>query len=224
MRDQIDQKTQDRWNNEQKFLKKLIIEKDLFKWNLDKNSDKCLKYIGGVDISFSKDDPNIACSFLVVLKYPELKPVYEDYEYVKLDMPYVPGFLAFREASHLLKLFNKLKNDPSKSQFYPEVVLADGNGILHNNGCGIASHLGVHLGIPTIGCGKTVFFVDGLRKDIVFNKFRTTVKKGGDFVELVGESGRVWGAALKSNDECIDPIIVSLGTQISLKTALQIVI
>lgn len=97
------------------------------------------------------------------------QPVYEDYEYVKLDMPYVPGFLAFREASHLLKLFNKLKNDPSKSQFYPEVVLADGNGILHNNGCGIASHLGVHLGIPTIGCGKTVFFVDGLRKVKIFS-------------------------------------------------------
>ncbi len=42
--------------------------------------------------------------------------------------------------------------------------MTDGNGILHTNACGLASHLGVLIGIPTIGIGKTIFYVDGLRK------------------------------------------------------------
>lgn len=83
----------------------------MFKWNLDKKSENCLKYVAGVDISFHKENSDIACSYLIVMSYPELKTVYEDYEYVKLDMPYIPGFLAFREASHILKLFKKLQGD-----------------------------------------------------------------------------------------------------------------
>ena len=46
--------------------------------------------------------------------------------------------------------------------------MTDGNGILHQNGFGLASHLGVLLDIPTIGCGKTIFNVDGLDKKIIF--------------------------------------------------------
>lgn len=76
-----------------------------------------LKYVAGVDISFSQDVENLACSYLTVLSYPDMKVVYEDSEFVKLTMPYVSGFLAFREASHLLALFEKLlKNSP---QFVP---------------------------------------------------------------------------------------------------------
>lgn len=86
--------------------------------------------------------------------------MYKDYEFVHLDLPYIPGFLAFREAPHLLKLIEKLKK--TKSQFIPQVILVDGNGILHQNGFGLASHLGVLANIPTIGCGKTVFYVDGI--------------------------------------------------------------
>lgn len=88
-----------------------------------------LKYVAGVDISFSQDIENLACSYLTVLSYPELEIVYEDSQFVKLTMPYVSGFLAFREAAHLLQLFENLyKNAP---QFLPQVVMVDGNGILH---------------------------------------------------------------------------------------------
>ena len=91
--------------------------------------------------------------------------VYKDYEIVKLDLPYVPGFLAFREVPHLMKLINTLKE--KRPEYIPQVILVDGNGILHQNGFGLASHLGVLADIPTIGCGKTVFNVDGMSKEKV---------------------------------------------------------
>ena len=133
--------------------------------------------------------------------------VYKDSEIVHLDLPYIPGFLAFREVPHLLKLIDKLK--ATKPQFLPQVLLVDGNGILHQNGFGLASHLGVLADIPTIGCGKTVFFVDGIssvntlilphlimNQDKVKRLCEENLHKGGDFVKLEGDSKRVWGAVI----------------------------
>ena len=82
---------------------------------------------------------------------------------MELDQPYVPGFLAFREIPSLLPLFEKLK--AKKPELWPDVILVDGNGIIHQNRFGLACHLGVLLGTPTIGCGKTFFYVDGLSKE-----------------------------------------------------------
>jgi len=61
-----------------------------------------------------------------------------------------------------VKLFHKLQ--VTKPEFTPQVIMVDGNGVLHQNACGLASHLGVLIDKPTIGVGKTVFYVDGLRK------------------------------------------------------------
>ena len=83
-----------------------------------------------------------------------------------MTIPYVPSFLAFREAPHLLKLYETLKNSESK-EFLPQLIMFDGNGILHTKGCGLASHIGVMLDIPTVGSSKTSFYVDGLTKDRV---------------------------------------------------------
>lgn len=63
-----------------------------------------LKYVGGVDISFSKKDPSVACGTLVVLDFHTLQVVYEDFSVVTLNVPYVPGFLAFREVLVLFVL------------------------------------------------------------------------------------------------------------------------
>ena len=82
-----------------------------------------------------------------------------------MKIPYVPSFLAFREAPHLIRLYEKLKL--SGKDCLPQVLMLDGNGILHTKGCGLASHLGVLLDIPTIGSSKTTFYVDGLTKDRV---------------------------------------------------------
>ena len=75
--------------------KKLIREDDLG------SVVEELKYVGGVDISFSKEDPSLACGTLVVLELHGLRVVYEDFSVVTLHVPYVPGFLAFREVKAL---------------------------------------------------------------------------------------------------------------------------
>jgi deoxyinosine 3'endonuclease (endonuclease V) len=82
-----------------------------------------------------------------------------------MKIPYVPSFLAFREAPHLLRLIEKLKI--SGKEYQPQLIMFDGNGILHTKGCGLASHMGVLLDLPTIGASKTSFYVDGLTKDRV---------------------------------------------------------
>lgn len=99
-------------------LKKKLIVQDDFHWKLPvsetETAQKCggiLKYVGGVDLSFRKDDPSgteTACGTLVVLDIENLNVVYQDSSVVKIDVPYVPGFLAFREVltNRLVRLYS----------------------------------------------------------------------------------------------------------------------
>lgn len=115
-----------------------------------------------------------------------MKVIYEDHEVEKAEYPYVPGFLAFKEVPVYTLLFERLKLKP---QFWPQLLLVDGNGILHTRNFGCASHVGVLFDLPTIGVGKTVFYIDGLTKTIV-KEMSDTLLKGGQFVYLVGKSGK----------------------------------
>lgn len=151
----------------QDMLKSKLILEDDFGWNLPSmgsNSDQSnannkgnLKYIGGVDISFSKEDPSTACAALVVLDAGTLEVVHEEFDVVRLQVPYIPGFLAFREAPILLGLLEKMKTN--NQHFYPQVLMVDGNGLLHPRGFGLACHLGVLADLPTIGVGKNVLIL-----------------------------------------------------------------
>lgn len=211
------------WRKEQDNLKQKLIKSDFYNFNLDNNNNTNiteLKYIAGMDISAIKHNPNIAVSALVVCDR-NLKIVYEDYNLVKMDEPYIPGFLAFREVKHLVNLINDLKNN--HPEFIPQVILVDGNGILHTKGFGLASHLGVLIDIPTIGCSKNVFNVDGISKIKVKEIAKKFLNKGGDHYPLIGDSGEQWGWAFRSNDESTNPMIISLGHKISNETALKIV-
>lgn len=208
-----------KWGKEQYELKKKLIKED-------DPVLKNIKYIAGVDISFQKqykqkkNSPLYAISALVVCDFDTLKIVYENYKLIIIDEPYIPGFLAFREVKHLVNLIEELKKD--SPQYIPQVILVDGNGVFHNKGFGLASHLGVLVDIPTVGCGKTVFAVDGITKKKVENINYYDLKKKGDSKELVGKSGVVWGYALRSTKQYDEPMIISIGHKISNETALKI--
>ena len=108
---------------------------------------KEIKYIAGCDVSMSLYSSTIYAGF-VVMSYPDMRIV--DHAVVKDEthFPYVPGLLSFREIPALLKAWELLKQKP-------DLVVVDGQGIAHPRRLGIASHLGVVLDIPTIGCGKS---------------------------------------------------------------------
>lgn len=70
------------------------------------------------------------------------------------------------------------------------------------------------LDTPTVGAGKTLFYIDGLTKEKVKDMCEKDIVKGGDFALLKGDSGKVWGAALRSTENSKNPIFVSIGTKI----------
>lgn len=216
---QVDPKILEEWKTIQNDLKAKLIETDKhsFTINTDPNTD--LSVISGMDISASVVDPSVAVSAFVICD-KDLNVLYEHFEFVKVTEPYVPGFLAFREVSHLVRQVEFLKK--VYPDFMPQVILCDGNGIFHSNRFGLACHLGVLVDIPTIGCSKTVFAVDGINKKNV-NAQARKLKKGGDYVFLTGDSGNVWGAALKSTKKSSVPMIISIGHRVSLQTALDVV-
>eukprot|EP00455_Lapot_gusevi_P057250 TRINITY_DN9693_c0_g1_i2.p1 TRINITY_DN9693_c0_g1~~TRINITY_DN9693_c0_g1_i2.p1 ORF type:complete len:300 (-),score=82.84 TRINITY_DN9693_c0_g1_i2:287-1156(-) len=210
----------EQWKEEQLKLKQKLIMFDDFDWG-DEKGKTPLKLIGGVDISFSEEDSNKACASIVVLSYPDMKVKYSDFMMVYLDQPYIPGFLAFREVPALTQLVADLRE--RKPQFVPQVIIVDGNGVLHTRGFGLASHFGVLVDIPTIGVAKKFFNVDGLMKDEVRDLCRANLRRNGDWVFLRGKSGAIWGTAMLTADSSTNPVYVSIGHRISLETASHIV-
>lgn len=212
------------WEREQHNLKQRVVLGDVDDWCKTWSSTEKVftgvTYVGGVDISFVKEDNDIACAALAVVSYPDLSLVYSKCEKVKLEHPYIPGFLAFREVNFLAKLFNELRD--SEPQYLPKVILVDGNGTLHCQGFGEACHLGVILDIPTIGVAKTLYCMDGIENNQQHkDNIRSQLLKTGDMFLLTGESGKTFGAALRSCDGAINPVYVSPGHRVSLQTAVN---
>lgn len=100
--------------------------------------------------------------------------------------------------------------------------MVDGNGILHTRSFGLACHLGVVTGLPTLGVSKNMFAVDGLTKAKTKELFEKTTY-AGEYVDLIGNSGKRWGVAYRSADNIVNPIFISTGHRISLDTAIEIV-
>ncbi len=161
-----------------------------------------------------------ACASLVVLSFPSLDVVYERFEMVVLSEPYIPGFLAFREVPPLVKLIEELRTQ--QPAMLPQVLFVDGNGILHPRQFGLACHLGVVSGIPTLGAAKKLFQMDGLDKAEIKARAVMELLRAGDFFPLTGSGGRVWGAAMRAT-EAINPTFVSPGHRIDLTDCIELV-
>ncbi|XP_018425903.1 PREDICTED: endonuclease V [Nanorana parkeri] len=208
------------WERQQTKLKDQLITSDTESWQREAEFDG-LERVGGVDLSYIKGNDTVACAMLVVLSYPKMEVIYEDCHMVTLDAPYVAGFLAFREAPSLVKAVETLRE--KRPDLMPQVLLVDGNGILHHRGFGVACHLGVLTNLPTIGVAKNLLQVDGLENSEAHKKQAKQLENGGDFFHLKGYSGHFLGAALKSCKKSSKPIYVSVGHKISLETAVRLV-
>ncbi|KAK7199949.1 endonuclease V [Novymonas esmeraldas] len=125
-----------------------------------------LVYVGGIDISFVRGTSDgVAC--LTILRYPSMELVGTYMHRCALREPYLSGFLAFREVQPVCELWESVRAELLVTQTLPQLLLVDGNGVQHPRRCGLATHLGVVLGIPTIGCTKKLLQVDGLTRETV---------------------------------------------------------
>ena len=158
-------------------------------------------FVAGVDIS-SADSDGVARGAIVVLSYPELAVVETETAEDRLTFPYIPGLLSFRESPLILAACQKLSNTP-------DLILVDGQGIAHPRRIGLASHLGLLLDLPTIGCAKS----------ILCGRQKPLGEKVGSYAELI-DDGEVIGAALRTRLG-VGPIYVSVGHKIDLPSALH---
>ncbi|XP_045425590.1 endonuclease V isoform X2 [Lemur catta] len=207
------------WTREQARLKARVVDRDTEAWQRDP-AFSGLQRVGGVDVSFVKGDSASACASLVVLSYPELKVVYEESRMVSLTAPYVSGFLAFREVPFLVDAVRRLQ--AKEPGLMPQVILVDGNGVLHHRGFGVACHLGVLTGLPCIGVAKKLLHVDGLKNNALHKEKIQLLQAGGDSFPLTGSSGTVLGMALRSHDHSTKPLYISVGHKTGLQTAVRL--
>ena len=163
---------------------------------------RSLRRVAGVDVHYTADR---AVAGVVVLGFPGLEPQEEVTAGVPLSYPYVPSLLSFREGPAALAAMSRLA-------VRPDVLVFDGQGIAHPRRFGIASHIGVLLDLPTIGCAKTP----------LIGTYCEPGSQRGSF-SIMRDRGRIVGAALRTRDG-VAPVFVSVGHRVSLKDSLHIVL
>ncbi len=163
---------------------------------------KTIHLVAGLDCAFSKDHRRIG-AVIVVLSFPELEVVETVQAAAEVRFPYVPGLLSFREAPVCLKAAEKLK-------CRPDVFLVDGQGYAHPRRLGLASHLGLFLNRPTIGCAKSRLI--GTYEEPASVKSSMTALYDG--TEIIG-------AVLRTRTE-VKPLFISVGHRCTLGDAVKI--
>jgi deoxyribonuclease V len=158
------------------------------------------RFIAGVDISSEKRD-GLATGAVVVMQYPELRLVETKVARRKLDFPYVPGLLSFREAPLTLTACEQIG-------ITPDLILVDGQGVAHPRRLGLASHLGLFLNTPTIGCAKS----------LLCGSHEMPGEEPGNYAEIV-DRGEIIGVALRTRLG-VKPVYVSIGHKINLQSAI----
>ncbi|CAK9040748.1 Endonuclease V [Durusdinium trenchii] len=200
------------WEAEQKTLAALRVQEDLLDWSCSEDGFPDLHRVAGVDVSFFADG-TYAIATVVVLSFPQLKVLWERSAAFRLSVPYVPGFLAFREVPALAQLM-----DSVPCALKPQVVLVDGNGAFHPRGCGAATHLGITVDLPTIGVAKDVLKVGEVNSSLARRVSLTLAP--GQWASLCEVAAlfrpRTDPAGMGK------PLVVSPGHRISLETALQL--
>jgi deoxyribonuclease V len=156
--------------------------------------------IAGVDISVSREQ-GVARGAVVVLNYPELRLVETRVVNGRVDFPYVPGLLSFREAPLTLAVCQELG-------VIPDLVLVDGQGIAHPRRFGLASHLGLFLDVPTIGCAKSR----------LCGHHQEPGDNPGSYTEVIDKDETI-GAALRTKAGT-KPLYVSIGHRVDLENAI----
>jgi len=162
-----------------------------------------IRFLAAADISFSKQQPELYAAVLL-FTFPELILVEHQTTIAQAEFPYIPGLLSFREAPVLLPLFLRLQQKP-------DVIFIDGQGIAHPRRFGLASHLGVLLETPTIGCAKSR----------LCGSYTSVPQHKGEWIPLRdGDVEIGWVLCTRTG---VKPIFISVGHRVDLDSAIRIV-
>ena len=158
--------------------------------------------VAGIDTSYRKGTGRAA---VVVLKYPELEVLESVVAIQPIDFPYVPGLLTFREGPVVIEALSKLSS-------MPDLLVFDGQGIAHPRRFGIASHIGLLVDTPSIGCAKTK----------LVGKYEEPGQKRGS-VTFLSDKGETIGAVVRTRNG-VKPVFVSIGHRVSLQDSIDFIL
>ena len=160
-----------------------------------------VRCVAGVDCGF-EEEGRITRAAVVVLSFPELVLIDQAVARLPTSFPYIPGLLSFREVPAALAALEQLKESP-------DLVLVDGQGYAHPRRLGIACHLGLLTGLPTLGVAKT---------RLIGTHDEPPVQRGG-WVSL-SDKEEIVGAVVRTR-EGVKPLYISAGHRISLASAVE---
>ena len=166
-----------------------------------------VRYVAGADVSYNTGSDRFYAG-VVVLTFPGLHLVQETVAVDSSPFPYIPGLLSFREAPILLQAFQQLP-------ITPDVILCDGQGIAHPRGIGIASHLGLFLERPTIGCAKSKLYGSYQEQELA--------ETAGSSTPLRAPDQHIIGAVVRTKQGA-KPLFVSPGHLIDCTLSVQLVL
>ncbi|MGD8466282.1 MAG: deoxyribonuclease V [Anaerolineae bacterium] len=190
------------WNlpvAEAKALQMRLAEKVVTKTTFDPER---IKTVAGVDVGFRG---GMARAAVVVLRFSDLEPVDIARGQAPADFPYIPGLLTFREGPSVLAALEQLA-------VWPDLLIFDGHGLAHPRRIGLASHMGVILDWPSIGCAKSRLTGEHPEPDA----------EKGDWVPLT-DGDELLGAVVRSRSN-VKPLYVSTGHRIDLPDAIDMVL
>ena len=186
-------------------LDKALLAQTMLRDRIDlRNGPQKINLIGGLDCGYDLKQNKIGAA-VVVLSFPEMILVNKAVSIADVNVPYISGFLSFREAPVMLKAVHLLGE-------MPDTLMVDGNGIAHPRRMGLATYIGVILNARTIGCAKNPvypFFMPGPMRG------HSTLYKD--------QNGCKVGYCLRTQDR-IQPVFVSPGNKIGYEKARDLVL
>ena len=158
--------------------------------------------VAGVDAAYVGE---AIVAVAVLFDLATLTPMEQAYVVAAPELPYVPGFLSFREGPPLAAAVRRLSRRP-------DLLIVDGQGIAHPQRFGLACHLGVELALPALGCAKS---------RLTGTYVKPAAERGSRTPLL--DRGAIIGAVLRTRD-CVKPVFVSPGHLLTLETAVELVL
>ncbi|MCZ2258352.1 endonuclease V [Sporosarcina sp. G11-34] len=170
---------------------------------------KDIKYCAGVDLAYwVEGEIEWGVCSIVVIDYETKNVVEKTYSVGQITVPYIPGYLAFRELPLVLEAAQKISN-------VPDLFIFDGNGYLHPRHIGIATHAAFFLNKPTIGVAKSYFKIDNA-------DFEMPENQASSYKEIKVQN-EVYGRVLRTHKD-VKPIFISCGNEIDLETTTEVIL